>query len=132
MKNILLALLLANILYFILGMSGDEETQPGMDIIEQSELGPPLDVTAQQDSDAVANVGAVLGSGDLSALDAVLGRSCVTIGPFIDSMDADYAMLVYSGKGIQTHLRRTRDLIFVGHWVQVRNVPDDAAAAAML
>lgn len=62
----------------------------------------------------------------------MVDRSCVTIGPFIDSTDADSAMLVYSGEDMQTHLRRTRDLIFVGHWVQVRDVPDDAAAVAML
>jgi hypothetical protein len=131
MKNILLALLVANILYFVWGMLGDEESQPGVDIVEESELGPPLNVMANQDSDA-ASVGAVLGSGDPSALEAVVGRSCVSIGPFTDSTDAESAVLTYSSEDMKTFLRRKRDFIFVGHWVQIRDVPDDAAAAAML
>jgi len=132
MKNILLALLVANILYFVWGMLEDEESQPGVDIVEESELGPPLNVTANQDSDAVASVGAVLGSGGPSALEAVVGRSCVSIGPFTDSTDAESAVMAYSSEGMKTFLRRKRDFIFVGHWVQIRDVPDDAAAAAML
>ena len=93
MKNILLMLLLANILYLMWGVLNNEESQPGVVFVEESDLGPPLDVTTGRDSDTVASVGAVLGSGEPSALQAVVGRSCVTIGPFKEDTDADSAVL---------------------------------------
>jgi hypothetical protein len=132
MKNILLILLLANILYFMWGYFVEEEAQPGVVFVEESDLGPPLEVTVGRDSDAFASVGAVLGSGEPSALEAVVGRSCVSIGPFRESADADSAVLEYSNEGMKTALRSMVGQIFVGHWVQIRNVPDEAAANKML
>jgi len=132
MKNILLILLLANILYFMWGLLTDDESQPGVAFVEESDLGPPLDVTAGRDSDAVASVGAVLGSGEPSALEAVVGRSCVTIGPFKESEDADSAELEYANEGMRAVQRATRGQIFVGHWVQIRNIADEAEANTIL
>lgn len=132
MKNLLLILLLANILYFVWGMLSKEETQPGVALVEESDLGPPLSVTTDRNSDVVASVGAVLGSGEPSALEAVVGRACVTVGPFRENTDADSAVLVYTSEGMTTALRETRAQIFVGHWVQIRNVANDAEANEML
>jgi len=132
MKNILLMLLLANILYFLWGLTAVEETQPGVDFVTESELGPPMDVTSGLNGEMIASVGAVLGSGELSALNAVVGRSCVTIGPFIDNTDADTAALEYSNEGMRAVRRATRGEIFVGHWVQIRNVSDHAEANIIL
>lgn len=132
MKNILLILLLANILYFMWGYLVEEEAQPGVAFVEESDLGPPLDVTVDRDSDAVASVGAVLGSGEPSALEAVVGRSCVSIGPFRDSEDADTAVLEYSSEGMKTSMRTMVGQIFVGHWVQIRDIPDEASANRIL
>lgn len=132
MKNILLMLLLANILYLMWGLFTDEESQPGVAFVEESDLGPPLDVTTGRDGDTIASVGAVLGSGEPSALEAVVGRSCVTIGPFKENTDADSAVLEYSGEGMKALLRATRGQIFVGHWVQIRNVADEAEANSIL
>ena len=132
MKNILLALLLANILYLMWGMFTEDESQPGVAFVDESDLGPPLEVTASQDSSAMASVGAVLGSGEPSALEAVVGRSCVTIGPFKDGDDADSAVLESTNAGMRALLRATRGEIFVGHWVQIRNVADDAVAKELL
>ena len=42
MKNLLLLLLLANILYFVWGMLGKETAEPGVAIVRESDLGPPL------------------------------------------------------------------------------------------
>lgn len=128
MKNILLALLLANILYFMWGMLTDTESQPGVAYIEESELGPPINVSAEQDSDAIASVGAVLGSGEPSALEAVVGRACVSIGPFLGDKDADSAVLQYSNEGMRTQRRKVREDTFVGHWVQIRGIADEATA----
>jgi len=132
MKNILLMLLLANILYWMWGLVPNEEAQPGVVFVEESDLGPPLDVTTGRDSDTVASVGAVLGSGEPSALEAVVGRSCVTIGPFKESADADSAVLEYSSEGMKAILRATTGQIFVGHWVQIRNVANEAEANSLL
>lgn len=132
MKNLLLILLLANILYFVWGLYTTDESQPGVEVVRESDLGPPMAVTTGRDSDAVASVGAVLGSGEVSAMDAVVGRACVTVGPFRDQTDADSAVLVYQSEGMDTDLRETRGQIFVGHWVQIRNVADDAEANEML
>jgi hypothetical protein len=132
MRNILLILLLANILYLMWGLFTEEDSVPGVAFVEESDLGPPLDVTAERDSDAITSVGAVLGSGEPSALEAVVGRACVTIGPFRESMDADSAVLEYSNEGMNAVLRATRGQIFVGHWVWIQNIADEAAAKAVL
>ena len=132
MKNLLLLLLLANILYFVWGMFREPEPQPGVVIVEERDLGPPLDVTAGQDVDTVASVGAVLGAGEASNLEAVIGRSCVSIGPFKVSADADSAVLEYTSEGMKASLRTAQGQIFVGHWVQIRNVPSEAEGNAML
>ena len=132
MKNILLMLLLANILYLMWGLNTDEESQPGVEFVEESDLSPPLEVTTGRDSDSFASVGAVLGSGEPSALNAVVGRSCVTIGPFRESTDADSAVLEYSNVGMKAALRPTRGQVFVGHWVWIRNIDDDATGKEIL
>jgi hypothetical protein len=132
MKNLLLLLILANILYLMWGMFAAEDPQPGVAVVEESELGPPLDVTTGQDGNSIASVGAVLGSGDQSDLEAVVGRSCVTIGPFKLSDDADTAVLEYTNEGMKAAVRSTQGQIFVGHWVQIRQVPDEATAGQML
>jgi len=132
MKNLLLLLILANILYFMWGVFTPEDSNPGIAIVEESDLGPPLDVTTGQDSDAIASVGAVLGSGEPSDLEAVVGRSCVTIGPFKVVGDADSAVLEYNNEGMRAALRSGQGQIFVGHSVQVLSVPTREAGRAML
>lgn len=132
MKNILLMLLLANILYFMWGLFVEEDSQPGVAIVDESDLGPPLDVSTGRGSDSIASVGAVLGSGEPSALQAVVGRSCVTIGPFKVGADADSAVLEYSSEGMKARSRNTEAQIFVGHWVQIRNIDNEALAKEML
>jgi hypothetical protein len=132
MKNLLLLLILANILYFLYGWFVDEPPQPGVAIVDEAELGPALTVTADRSAEAVASVGAVLGSGEPSDLEAVVGRSCVTVGPFRESEDADIAQTLYSGKGMRAQLRSAMGQIFVGHWVQIRNVESRDSGNATL
>jgi len=132
MKNLLLLLILANILYFIWGMFTAEDSNPRIAIVEESDLGPPLDVTTGQAGDAIASVGAVLGSGEPSDLEAVVGRSCVTIGPFKVVGDADSAALEYNNEGMRAALRSGQGQIFVGHSVQVLNVPTREAGRTIL
>jgi hypothetical protein len=125
-------LVLANVLYFMWSRFTTEDPQPGVAVVDESDLGPPLQVTLGQGSDTVASAGAVLGLGEPSDLEAVVGRSCVTIGPFKVSGDADSAALEYGNEGMRTVMRSEQGQIFVGHWVQIRNVADEATAKDML
>jgi len=132
MKNLLLLLLLANILYFVWGMLAEDSSEPGIAVVNESELGPPLDVSTNRGAEAAASVGAVLGSGVPSDLAAVVGRSCVTIGPFKASADADTALTQYAGEGMRASLRSAQGEIFVGHWVMIRDVADRETGNAIL
>ncbi len=132
MRNLLLLLLLANILYFVWGAFVGETDEAGIAVVDEAELGPPLAVSTNHDAEIAASVGAVLGSGEPSDLEAVVGRSCVTIGPFRANTDADTALTEYAGEGMRTALRSTYGEIFVGYWVQIRNIADNLTANDML
>ncbi len=122
MKNLLLLLILANILYFMWGTFVAEEPEPGVAVVEESALGPALAVTTRREDDTVGSVGAVLGSGEPSDLAAVVGRSCVSIGPFRESADADEAVTQYQSEGMRVAMRSAQGQVFVGHSVQVQSV----------
>ena len=66
------------------------------------------------------------------ALTAIVGRSCVSVGPFSKREDGDRAQMQYSGEGMEAALRRTIGEIFVGHWVQIRNIASREEANGML
>jgi len=132
MKNLLLILVLANVLYFLWGMYQEEPPMPGSAIVEDTDFGSPIEVAAAPDAETVASVGAILGAGQPSDLEAVVGRSCVTIGPLREQTDADAALLEYSGEGMKANTRSTEAEVFVGHWVQIRNVESDSVASDML
>ena len=132
MKNLLLLLLLANVLYFLWGWFAEQPPQPGVAIVDESDLGPPLEATADRSAEAVASVGAVLGSGEPSDLEAVMGRSCVTVGPFRESADAETAQTRLSGSGMRSETRSAVGKIFVGHWVQIRDIETRADGNRML
>ena len=132
MKNLVLALLLANILYFVWGMNVVKDDQPGVVTLDESELGPALAKSQNTDPDAAGSVGAVLGAGGPAEFAAVVGRSCVTVGPFREREEADGALTQYQGEGMRTALRSTVGPIFIGHWVQIRNIEDRAVGNRML
>ena len=132
MKNLLLILLLANILYFLWGWVSDDDVQPGVAVINETDLGPPLAVAQQSVDDAAPSVESVLDSAEPTMLAAVVGRSCVTVGPFRERGDADSAQTRYAGEGMRTRLRETTGQIFVGHWVQIRNIPSRDESNRML
>jgi len=132
MRNLLLLLALANILYYMWGRFVDNPDETGVVVVSESELGPPLDVSSMVVAEAATSVGAVLGSGKPSDLAALVGRSCVTIGPFKTNADADGALAEYENDGMRATVRTTQGQVFVGHWVQIRNIPDRDAGNAML
>ena len=74
----------------------------------------------------------MLGSGEPSDLEAVVGRSCVTIGPFKVVDDADSAVLEYNNEGMKALRRQGKAQLFIGHSVQVEDVSSRAAGREML
>ena len=131
MKNLLLLLVLVNLLFFLWVMYDEPTPQPGVVVIDEEDFGPPLEITDATAMD-VASVGAILGSGDGPDLEAVVGRSCVSIGPFRDAEEANSVALLYSEDDLLTNVREVVAEVFVGHWVQIRNVEDDAEANSIL
>lgn len=132
MRNILLALVLANILYFLWGRFVEEPPEYGVAVVKETDLGPPLQLSKTGVAQAATSVGAVLGSGRPSDLAAVVGRSCVTVGPFKTGTDADGALADFERDGMRAVLRTTEGQVFVGHWVQIRNIPNRASGADMI
>jgi len=134
MRNILLILILANILYFLWGWFDREDPDPGVAVVDESDLGPPLEVAQMPptEAEAIASVGAVLGEGEETSFSAVIGRSCVTIGPLRNSADADTVQTRYAGEGMRTNIRSGQGEFFVGHWVQIRDIPSTEEARQML
>ncbi|MEX0976639.1 MAG: SPOR domain-containing protein [Woeseia sp.] len=142
MRNLLLLLLLANILYFVWGLATDRPSEPGVAIVSESELGPPL--TVGDVPQAATSVGAMLAEGgeateatdvevsEITDFTAVLGRSCVSIGPFTETSDAERVLADYRGEGMRATLRTTEGQVFVGHWVQIRDIANRTTADAML
>jgi hypothetical protein len=132
MRNLLLVLLLANILYFLWSRFVEEPPETGVVTVRESELGPSLEVSQVAVAEAATSIGAVLGSGRPSDLAAVVGRSCVSIGPFKTNTEADGALANYTSEGMRATVRTTQGQIFVGYWVQIRNIPDRDSGNAML
>ena len=133
MKNLILLLVLAKMLYFMWGRFVEEPEETGVVVVHESELGPPLAVTRSTGVEAAVSVGAVLGTGGKPAeLAAVVGRSCVTLGPFKTAADAEAVMAEYDAEGMRTGMRSTEGQLFIGHWVQIRDIPDRQAGNDML
>ncbi len=132
MRNLLLLLILANILYFLWGTFAPTPTDVGIAVVNESELGPPLPISDAAVAEAAMSVGAVLGSGKPTDLSAVVGRSCVTLGPFKTGADAEAVLGDYERDGMRGSVRTAQGKVFVGHWVQIRNIPNRETGNAML
>jgi hypothetical protein len=131
MRNLLMLLVLANVLYFLWDRFVADPDQSGVAIIDESQLGPPLAVSRTTVAEAAASVGAVLGSGKPSDLAAVVGRSCVSIF-FKTNAEADGAIAAFESEGMRTSLRSTQGQVFVGNWVLIRQIPDRETGNAMI
>ena len=130
MRNLLLLLVLANILYFIWEMVIEEPPETGVAIVEVSQLGPPLQLS--RTAQPATSVGAMLDSSGQMDLAAVVGRSCVSIGPFTNGPDAQRVFQDYQNEGMRASVRSTEGQIFVGHWVQIRDIPNRETGNQMI
>ncbi|HEX7063035.1 MAG TPA: SPOR domain-containing protein [Woeseiaceae bacterium] len=148
MRNLLLLLLLANILYFIWQVAAEEAPEQGVEILDRSELGPRLPLAdgrtvmamraaAAAEAEAEAKVDAdgeadADGGAGPATLPAVIGNACVSIGPFANSAEAERALAGYRNAGMRGIVRTTEGQLFVGHWVQITNIPTREIGDAML
>lgn len=130
MRNLLLLLVLANVLYFIWEVSTGDPPETGVAVVETSKLGPPLKLSHAPA--AATSVGTAPGSPEQTDLAAAVGRSCVSIGPFPNGPDAQRVFQDYLNEGMRASVRSTEGQIFVGHWVQIRDVPDRETGNAMI
>ena len=132
MRNLLLLLLLANVLYYMWGSLVAEPNDNGIVLISESDLGPPLQLAdAKSISSAVENSESMATTRS-SELEVHVGRSCVTLGPLRESSEADGALAELEDEGLQGTVRATEGEVFVGHWVQIRDIPDRTSANEML
>ncbi|MDZ7642852.1 MAG: SPOR domain-containing protein [Woeseiaceae bacterium] len=170
MRNLLLLLLLANVLFFLWEQFVSAPDDTGIAIVSEQEMGPtleladanespltpepaPADATDDPPGDATdagdtieGDDGEAINIDDIEAepesetvaraaprpLEATVGRSCISLGPFRDRADAEAALADQEGQGLTARLRATQGEVFLGHWVQIRNIPDRATANDML
>ncbi len=131
MRNLLMLLIVANILYFSWTRYATEPDQSGVAVVDESQLGPPLAVSNSSVAQAATSVGAVLGSGKPSDLAAVVGRSCVSIF-FKTNVEAVGAIAAFESEGMRASVRTTQGQVFVGSWVQIRNIANLKIGAGMI
>lgn len=124
MRNLLMLLVLANVLYWMWERFFDEPAGTGIVVVDASDIGPPLKLTRSAVAEAPASAGPVPGTGKSSGLAAAVGQSCMSLGPFKTDADANAALTEYLLEGLRASMRTTEDQVFVGHWVQIRNIPD--------
>lgn len=132
MRNLLYLVVLANILYFVWQKSDSASPEAGVVVVQKSELGPMLAATAVNKVEPAASVGAMLGAGEHSDLAAVVGKTCVSIGSFRTRSDAEKVLAAVPTERVNAAIRIAVGKIFVGHWVQIREIADDETSRQML
>ncbi len=143
MRNLLLLLLLANILYFFWQLATEDPSQDdGVEIVDSSKLGEPLPLA---DSRTVAAMRAAAAAEapretqnetaeppTVTTVPMRVGNACVSIGPFSNSAEAERVLASYRGGGMRGIVRSTQGRLFVGHWVQIVNIPSREIGDEML
>ncbi len=132
MRNILLALLLANILYFMYDRYVEAPPELGIAVVDESSLGPELKLSeapSPVETDGEVNEGEISQPVELAAM---VGRSCVTVGPFKAASDAEGALADFIADDFSAVIRSTDGQVFVGHWVQIRNIADRSSGNQMI
>ena len=131
MRNLLLALLLANVLYFLYEYFVEEPREYGIAVVSEDALGPPLEL-ADPPPTGTDQPGRGSPGDEESDLAALVGRSCVTVGPFKAESEADAALAEFESEGMRAARRSTNGEVFIGHWVQIRNVANRSAGNEMI
>ncbi len=143
MKNLVLLLLLANIIFFAWNRWVADPVSDGATHFRETDLGPTLELvprdasappaeTAPDATDPASPGSAGETASARQAVAAIVGRPCVSIGPF-DSNDAGKdAVGRLATMGNEATLRASQGEVFLGHWVQIRNIPTRAETERQL
>lgn len=129
MRNLLLLLLLANLLYLLWQVATEEPPEQGVEILDASKLGPPL---ALADNRTVVAMRTAVEAEEAAIMPAVIGNACVSIGPFANSAEAERVLTDYRNGGVRGIVRSTQGQLFVGHWVQITHIPSRDIGDEML
>lgn len=140
MRNLLMLLVVANVLYFMWDRFIEQPIEAGVAVVDENRLGPPLKIFKASEyastvdtaiAEAAASVGAVLSSGKPKELAAVVGQSCVSIS-FRDRSEAGSAMADYRDAGMHVSQRSAMGEVFIGNWVQIRKIATRQAGDEMM
>jgi hypothetical protein len=131
MRNLLLLLILANALYFLWERFGEKAGEVGIAVLEERRLGPRLELARAGPKNVAAAVTAVLDSEGATDLVAMVGQACISIS-FRERPEAASALDNYRNAGMRASLRSAEGEVFIGNWVQIRNIPSREAGNEML
>jgi hypothetical protein len=129
MKNLLMVLVLANVLYFMWDRFVEKPSPVGVAMVDENRLGPPLMIA--NNANATTNNGAMPGAGGRTELAAAVGRSCVSIS-FRENAEAGSTVNEYIDEGMQVSVRSAPGEIFIGNWVQIDKIPTREQANELL
>ena len=125
-------LVVSNALYFMWDRFGDKAQEVGVAVLEETRLGPSLDLADTRMAKMTSNpVPETPGGGMSSVLAAMVGQSCVSIS-FRERPEAESALDEYRSAGMRASLRSAQGEIFIGNWVQILNIPSRDAGNLML
>ena len=117
-------LVLANVFYYLWGRYIADPMEAGVVIVDITRLESDLKLLQPVDEgNSVAR--AVVSNESSSNRNANIGRSCASLGPFKTSSEANMLATEYASRGIQVRLREVNLPIFIGHWVQIRDIADE-------
>ncbi len=145
MRNLVLLLLLANVVFFAWNHWVAEPPSDGATQFRQSELGPTLELAPEA---GAGTGGETPGPGDAveppagAAADAAFpadepvapapepreepqppSAACLSVGPFGAAQTGEDVLARVRGLGSEAELRSAIEEVFLGHWVQIRNIP---------
>jgi hypothetical protein len=148
MRNLVLLLLLANIVFFAWNHWVAEPPSGGAIHFRQSELGPRLELAPEP---GTASSGATVEREDIvppaavetadtelpadeqaapaprqPAPEAAPAAVCLSVGPFGSVEAGEDVLARVRGLGAAAELRTATEEVFLGHWVQIRNIPTRA------
>lgn len=144
MRNLVLLLALANVIFFAWNQWLAEPPSEGATRFRASDLGPTLELTPEPSPDAGGPGEPILPPADAAPdtdfpADEPLAQTpdetpeqptaaapapvCVSVGPF-EALDTGEDVLArVRDLGGEADLRTLTEDVFLGHWVQIRNIP---------
>jgi hypothetical protein len=150
MRNLVLLLLLANVVFFAWNHWVAEPPSDGATYFRQSELGPTLELEPETEAEPGAGTGgetlvpgeafepptgAAAPDADGPADDPAVptpeprealrppAAACLSVGPFGAAETGEDVLTRVRSLGSEAQLRSAAEEVFLGHWVQIRNIP---------